>query len=347
MEQERSNDSSLGSSAARNKPNRQPSDQTRTPTRRMLLKGTRIPFILASMLILAFCVLSLHNKSKEESLPACLLRRLLRVSNAFRANHNQQCSIQRLPTTPPELAALNQELGDGFEKIMNWTLSHFAPTQVFQLTSFGPTGMVLLDRLQSTRSIPVVTIDTLHLFPETYQHVNNVRGHYPEVTVHTYRPLGFDDCQAFDKAWGADLYTKDPAHYARLTKVDSLERAQRELSVGVWLTGRRKDQGRNVVAVEYVDGLYKVNPMVGWSYDQIWNYLQQRNIPYNALHDRGYKSVGDMQTTVPVAADASERSGRFVGLSQGGECGLHDTWWKKEESSAKDEESKEDTTSQQ
>ena len=89
-----------------------------------------------------------------------------------------------------------------------------------------------------------------------------------------------------------------------------------ELNAAAWITGRRRDQGgeRSAMAILEVDksdqSRYKVNPLANWSFEEIWEYIDTNEVPYNPLHDRGYKSVGDYMTTAPVDQGAVERSGR-------------------------------------
>jgi len=60
------------------------------------------------------------------------------------------------------------------------------------------------------------------------------------------------------------------------------------------------------------DGRIKVNPLCHWSHAAVWGYLRAHDVPYNALHDHGYSSVGDVGTTEPTPAGGGERSGRFT-----------------------------------
>ena len=111
-----------------------------------------------------------------------------------------------------------------------------------------------------------------------------------------------------------------------LTKVEPAARALKTLAVDVWVTGRRRSQGALRSSLPIVerqrDGRVKVNPMASWSWERVWAYIHAHNVPYNALLDRGYKSVGDVHSTLPVGASADERSGRWVGQGKT-ECGMH------------------------
>lgn len=66
----------------------------------------------------------------------------------------------------------------------------------------------------------------------------------------------------------------------------------------------------------------KLNPLAYWSKEQVWEYIRAHHVPYNALHDKGYASIGDMMSTRPTKEGDGEREGRFVGQNQS-ECGMH------------------------
>lgn len=70
------------------------------------------------------------------------------------------------------------------------------------------------------------------------------------------------------------------------------------------------------------NGLIKVNPLANWSFQEVSDYVQCHDVPYNELLDRGYKSIGDWHSTQPVAQGEDERAGRWKG-QQKTECGLH------------------------
>jgi phosphoadenosine phosphosulfate reductase len=91
-----------------------------------------------------------------------------------------------------------------------------------------------------------------------------------------------------------------------------------------WITGRRRDQASSradLPAVEVGDRI-KVNPLVAWTRKDVWKFIHEHNVPYNALHDRGYTSIGDEPLTTPTLEGEHERAGRWRGQDRL-ECGLH------------------------
>jgi phosphoadenosine phosphosulfate reductase len=96
-----------------------------------------------------------------------------------------------------------------------------------------------------------------------------------------------------------------------------------------WITGLRRDQSptrQEVMAESWDDslGLMKLNPLATWSSDEVWAYIQRHQVPYNALHDQGYASIGCAPCTRALRPGEQERDGRWwweQALTK--ECGLH------------------------
>lgn len=231
-----------------------------------------------------------------------------------------------------DLSYLNKNLRSA-DEIINWACTSIAKDKLVQMSSFGPSGLVILHKLHVSGCldfVPMITIDTLHLFPETHELISIVEKQYKEMYLHIVRPEGFETEEEFDDTYGADLWKTSPDKYAYLTKIEPTLRALNLFNPDAWITGRRRSQGgerTNLKAFEADETSenikrFKINPLFNWSYDDVWKYIRIHNLPYNSLHDKGYKSIGDHMTTVSVSPDAEERSGRFQGLHKT-ECGMH------------------------
>ena len=113
--------------------------------------------------------------------------------------------------------------------------------------------------------------------------------------------------------------------YDRIRKVEPMSLALRELSATAWLAGLRRDQTnfrRNLSCVTFDGSRHKVLPILDWTSRDVYEYLQEHDLPYHPLFDSGYATVGDWHSSRTVAPDDShERDTRFRGLKQ--ECGLH------------------------
>jgi phosphoadenosine phosphosulfate reductase len=112
--------------------------------------------------------------------------------------------------------------------------------------------------------------------------------------------------------------------------VRKMEPLRRALSgLDAWVTGLRREQSVTRTAVhkiEWDEGnkLVKVNPLVEWTQDDVWKYIRENNVPYNALHDRGYPSIGCAPCTRAVQPGEHERAGRWWWEHpETKECGLH------------------------
>lgn len=236
------------------------------------------------------------------------------------------------PLTQERVALINELLKDSTpQQILQWAAKAM-PGRIVQFTSFGPSGMVILDMLRTLgllKEMPVITIDTLHLFRETYTHVKNVSERYPGMKLHVYYPKGFSASQRykFDVVFGSDLWADDFEKYTYLTKVEPTQRALREMDPYGWITGRRRSQGgerQNLTVVGYDEGRMKINPLASWTSEQVWQYIHAHGVPYNNLHDVGYASIGDDMNTRPVRPGEPERAGRFQHSGKNTtECGMH------------------------
>lgn len=215
------------------------------------------------------------------------------------------------------------------QDVLRWCITSLP--HLFQTTAFGLTGLVTLDMLSKLKiprpqMVDLIFIDTLHHFQETLDLVDKIRERYPLVNVHVVRPAGASTADEFAVKYGEKLWENDDTRYDYLVKVEPSERAYRELDVHAVLTGRRRSQGgkRGDLPIIEIDeaGLIKINPLANWTFQQVKQYITENDVPYNALLDRGYKSVGDWHSTQPVAEGEDERSGRWKGQKKT-ECGIH------------------------
>ncbi|GKT42584.1 phosphoadenosine phosphosulfate reductase [Colletotrichum spaethianum] len=245
-------------------------------------------------------------------------------------------SIPALPLislTQPHLKHLNDQL----ENMHPLDILRFAKVMfpnLFQSTAFGLTGLVTLDMLSKIQkenpaaaNVDLIFLDTLYHFKETHNLVDRIKERYPNVKLHIFKPYGVNSTEEFEAMYGPNLWETESEMYDWIAKVEPLQRAYQELGVAAILTGRRRSQGgaRDTIPIIEVDderGVIKINPMVNWSFKQVQEYIKTHNVPYNDLLDRGYKSIGDWHSTVPVKDGEDERAGRWKG-QQKTECGIH------------------------
>lgn len=189
-----------------------------------------------------------------------------------------------MPVSKSEVLHLNTTLSNLTPpEILEWSTLNLG--LVFQTTSFGPSGMVILDmfsRLKPTISVPLIFIDTLYHFPETLELSEVARKRY-DVHVHVYRPLGVDSPAGFEAKHGEEAWKVKDSVYDYHAKVEPSMRAFCELGVECVVTGRRASQGdaRDELPVLEVDegrGVWKVNPLAKWTESIVWDYIRAHNV---------------------------------------------------------------------
>ena len=220
-------------------------------------------------------------------------------NNSDDPSSKKHSNLSSLSWSPENLETINSELSNWDPKdTLKWALSVW--TNLHQTTSFGPTGLVILDMWskiistkdediisfipplnQTSDSIPLIFIDTLYHFPETIQFSNHIENQYP-INLHRYKPENCDDNQDFEGKYGLQLWETNPDMYDYLVKVEPARRAYKELNVQAVVTGRRRSQkgARNEIGIIEIDssGLVKINPLAYWSFDQVWNYIKTNKV---------------------------------------------------------------------
>jgi phosphoadenosine phosphosulfate reductase len=229
-----------------------------------------------------------------------------------------------VPWSAAHLAALNAR----FEtlppaRLLAWAVETFGG-DLAQGTSFGPSGVAIAHLL--TQRDPEATIfylDTGLLFPETHA----LRETLAERLGRSFtRVTPRRSLAEQAEREGAELWARRPDRCCHLRKVEPLRRFLRPRRA--WITGIRRDQGTGraeapLLAWEPRYAVLKINPLAAWTRRDVWRYLFDHDLPYNALHDQGYPSLGCIPCTRPVAAaEGYSRAGRWHGTGKT-ECGLH------------------------
>jgi phosphoadenosine phosphosulfate reductase len=195
-------------------------------------------------------------------------------------------------------------------------------------SSLGQEDQVLTDII-ARNEIPIrlFTIDTGRLFNETYETLEKTRARY-KIQIDVFFPQT-DAVEQMVNEYGINLFYESVANREKcchIRKVEPLNRALKDTKV--WLTGLRADQNvyrRNLPIVEWLDDrkIYKINPLLHWSYEEVTNYIRRFSIPYNSLHDQGFFSIGCAPCTRAIELGEDPRAGRWWWESSQKECGLH------------------------
>lgn len=208
------------------------------------------------------------------------------------------------------------------EEVLAWATSTFGDG-VALACSFGAEDMVLVHML--ARVAPgarVFYLDTHLLFSETYDLAHRAAERYPLQFERIEPELTLAQQEA---EHGPALWERQPDQCCFIRKVQPLQGVLAGLSA--WITGIRRDQTperANAPVVGWDDrfGLAKVNPLARWTWDDVWQYIREHDVPHNPLHHQGYPSIGCLPCTAPVDPGADPRSGRWQGHGKR-ECGLH------------------------
>jgi phosphoadenosine phosphosulfate reductase len=198
-------------------------------------------------------------------------------------------------------------------------------------SSFGAEDMVLLDLIaRDGLAIEIFTLDTGRLPRETHDLIAKVRKHYG-IAVKIYSPWP-ESVDAYVEQHGIDgFYDSVDARKAccHVRKVEPLRRAL--AGKRSWITGLRRDQADSRAEVlettlDPASGLWKFSPLADWAEDDVWSYMRDNKVPYNALHDRGYPSIGCEPCTRAIKPGEHPRAGRWWWEQEGArkECGLHE-----------------------
>jgi phosphoadenosine phosphosulfate reductase len=203
------------------------------------------------------------------------------------------------------------------EQTLAFVLEQF-PSKVALACSFQKEETVLLDMLFALEpKARVFAIDTHHLFPETYAYWRDVEKRY-DTSIEVFAGPSPEELAA---THGERLWEQKPDLYLAIAKVAPLVKALAGLDA--WITGIRRDQSPTradapKLGWDEQHELWKASPLADWTDEMCWDYIRARELPYNALHDQGYDSIGDAHSTQPGAG----RSGRWVGVDKV-ECGIH------------------------
>lgn len=228
-----------------------------------------------------------------------------------------------------DLVALAGTYDNDPEGLLRWTLERFGPRSVI-VTALQAEGIVLLDMARRIDpNVRAITIDTGRLPRETHDLIDTVRRRLG-IAIEIVHPSS-DALADLVSRRGPNLFYDSVESRLACCHVRKVEPLGRALAgVDAWITGLRRDQSpsRQGTAIITRDpatgGRLKLAPLAGWSEDDVWSYIRARKLPYHALYDQGYRSIGCAPCTRPVQIGEAARAGRWWwedGSSK--ECGLH------------------------
>jgi phosphoadenosine phosphosulfate reductase len=174
----------------------------------------------------------------------------------------------------------------------------------------------------------IFTLDTGRQFQQTYDAMQASMERYG-IRYETCAPDAVELAELIS-ANGPNLFYESIENRKACCEVRKLHPLRKVLStVDAWICGLRRDQAVTRAAVELVSwdaeyGIHKICPLFDWREEQVWEYIKSHNVPYNALHDHGFRSIGCAPCTHAVAPGEDIRAGRWWWESpEHKECGLH------------------------
>lgn len=200
--------------------------------------------------------------------------------------------------------------------------------RIVQATSLGAEDMVLTD-LIARHSLPITlaTLDTGKLNAETLALIPRIEQHYG-LTVQAYRPVGTAVVHFVAQHGERAMFDSIELRKAccGLRKLEPLARLLE--GMGAWVTGLRREQSSQRADVPLYEvehtGRVKFNPLADWSWADVWHYIDINSVPYNALHDQFFPSIGCAPCTRAISLGEDFRAGRWWWEDESAkECGLH------------------------
>ncbi|UCZ57997.1 phosphoadenylyl-sulfate reductase [Desulfurispirillum indicum] len=228
--------------------------------------------------------------------------------------------------TPTELNQQLQSLDT--PAALKHVLEQFG-SRVALASSMGAEDQVLTHMLKSiSPQARVFTLDTGRLHQQTYDLIDRTRNEMG-VDLQVYFPAA-TEVETYVREHGINGFYDSVENRRQCCRIRKLEPLKRALSgLDIWITGLRAEQSVTRTAMELVEwdeshGLFKYNPLLHWSEEQVWEYLREHQVPVNALHREGYPSIGCAPCTRAVKPGEDIRAGRWWWEQpEHKECGLH------------------------
>jgi phosphoadenosine phosphosulfate reductase len=226
-------------------------------------------------------------------------------------------------------SAAAQLKGKTPQEVLTWALGNY--DKISLASSFGAEDVALIDMIAKIKpDADVFTLDTGRLNAETYEVIAKVQQKYTQLQLRIMFPQA-EAVEQMVSDKGINLFydsVENRKQCCFIRKVEPLGRATKGLNA--WITGLRRDQTANRSTMETVEldgdrNIAKINPLIDWTNEQVWEYIHANGVPYNALHDQNFPSIGCAPCTRAVEAGEDLRAGRWWWEMSNQECGLHVT----------------------
>ena len=195
-------------------------------------------------------------------------------------------------------------------------------------TSLGQEDQVITDAIfKNNIAIKVFSLDTGRLFQETYELIDRTRARYKK-NIDVFYP-STEKVQELTTEKGLNSFYESVENRKEccfIRKIEPLKRAL--IGAEVWVTGLRAEQSENrndMKIWEWDEGnkVWKFNPLIHWSYNDVLKYIAENKVPDNPLHRKGFVSIGCLPCTRAIEPNEHPRAGRWWWEESKKECGLH------------------------
>ncbi|MBL3520158.1 phosphoadenylyl-sulfate reductase [Arcobacter lanthieri] len=213
------------------------------------------------------------------------------------------------------------------EEVVSYFVKNFKNTALS--SSLAAEDQVLTDiLLKIDKNVSIFTLDTGRLHPETYDVMDATNLKYG-IKIDVFFPK-FEKVQELYQTQGINGHYESIENRKNCCNIRKLEPLKRALDgVEVWITGLRSSQSITRAAMPLVEWdsnfkVIKVNPLINWKEEDVWNYIKINKVPYNKLHDKGFPSIGCAPCTRAIKDGEDIRAGRWWWENpEHKECGLH------------------------
>ena len=229
---------------------------------------------------------------------------------------------------------LIRELNDRFaestvEEVLQYFLNEYKGRIAFA-SSLGAEDQVLTHMIREIApDTKIFTLDTGRMFQETYDLIDRTNARY-KMKMEIYFP-DYKQVENMVNDKGMNLFYESVENRKLCCHIRKIEPLHRALEgCDIWITGLRKEQSvtrnnNNLLELdENNHGRLKLNPLINWSEDEVWDFINKHKVPYNTLHDQGFPSIGCLPCTRAVQPGEDVRAGRWWWeMPEHKECGLH------------------------
>ena len=222
-----------------------------------------------------------------------------------------------------------QFYGSSAEEVLQFFLAEYRGRIAFA-TSLGAEDQVLTHLIRTIApETKIFTLDTGRMFQETYDLIDKTNARY-NMKMEIYFP-DYKKVEKMVHEKGMNLFYESVENRKMCCHIRKIEPLHRALEGSdMWITGLRKEQSvtRNNNQLVELDennhGRLKLNPLINWTEDEVWDFISKNNIPYNPLHDKGFSSIGCLPCTRAIQPGEDVRAGRWWWEQpEHKECGLH------------------------